>query len=362
MSRRDQARSIRAFDCATVYQSSMEVASHGMLDAISRALVALRERRLDDAENLAGELLRLWPRDAATHQLAAEVALQRGRYDEAESWARSSLALRPDHPPAMMIAGRASLARGDSTGAKDWFRRAGEFPAAGPKPMFQLCLAQIETADPDAPATMANLARQFPGEALGWRDIGLALMRVNQLEAAEAALTRAAKASKDPAHSVDLGRVRLARGRAAEAVAPLRRALEAAPDRPDALLPLAQALRLIGAPREALQHLRRLAGADSNRASVFYAMGLVCGDLRDWPGAIAAYRRCLELSPEMPEAHVNLGLALQQLGELGPAVDCYRRAMQLRPDTFGRIAQALPSTQKGMLWLDTRRLRRSLAG
>jgi tetratricopeptide (TPR) repeat protein len=64
----------------------------------------------------------------------------------------------------------------------------------------------------------------------------------------------------------------------------------------------------------------------------------------------------------MPEAHVNLGLALQQIGELERAMPCYRQAMRLRPDTFGRIAQALPSTQKGMLWLDPRKLRGSLVG
>jgi tetratricopeptide (TPR) repeat protein len=95
---------------------------------------------------------------------------------------------------------------------------------------------------------------------------------------------------------------------------------------------------------------------------VFYSLGLVCDDLRDWAGAIAAYGRCVELQPDMPEAHVNLGLALQQIGEWDGAVQAYRRAIVLRPDTFGRIAQALPSTAKGQLWLDIRKLRRSLGG
>jgi tetratricopeptide (TPR) repeat protein len=340
----------------------MEVARTGKLDAISRALVALRENRLDEAENLGRELLKVAPADPAAHQLAAAVALRRGHYDEAESWARSCLALRPDHPPAMMIAGQAALARRDWTSAKHWLRRVSEIAANDPKPSFQLAVAQIESADVDAPMTISTLARRFPRETLGWRDIGLALMHVDELEGAEAAMTRAAETSEDPAHAVNLGRVRLARGRAAEALAPLRRALASAPDRLDALLPLAQALRLAGAPHEALQHLVRLARAQPDKAPVFYALGLVCGDLRDWGGAIAAYGRCVELSPEMPEAHVNLGLSLQQIGELERAVECYRRAMKLRPDVFGRIAQALPSTQRGMLWLNTRRLRRSLGG
>jgi hypothetical protein len=36
--------------------------------------------------------------------------------------------------------------------------------------------------------------------------------------------------------------------------------------------------------------------------------------------------------------------------------------MRLRPETFSRIAQALPSTNKGQLWLDLRKLRRALGG
>jgi tetratricopeptide (TPR) repeat protein len=48
--------------------------------------------------------------------------------------------------------------------------------------------------------------------------------------------------------------------------------------------------------------------------------------------AVACYRRALELSPDYPEAHNNLGSALQAQGRLDEAVTCYRRALELRPD------------------------------
>src|SRR5580693_6145819 len=112
----------------------MEATKNSVSDALSRALVALRENRLGDA------------------------------------WARSCLALRPNHAPAMMIAGSAALASGDATGAKIWFRRASELSADEPKPLFQLVLAQIVSSDPEASATIAELARRFPAEASGWRD------------------------------------------------------------------------------------------------------------------------------------------------------------------------------------------------
>ena len=116
----------------------MEVTKDSLLEALSRALIALRENRLGDAEDLSRELLRVSPRDPAAHQLAATVALQRASHAEAEAWARSCLALRPNHAPAMMIAGSAALASGDSTSAKMWFFRASELSADEPKPLFQL--------------------------------------------------------------------------------------------------------------------------------------------------------------------------------------------------------------------------------
>jgi tetratricopeptide (TPR) repeat protein len=353
---------IRAFLGAAIYRDEMDEAKSETLDILTRALTALRDNRLDSAESLGAKLLELSPRDPATHQLAATLALRRARYEEADRWARSCLALRPGHAPAMLIAGRAARATGDFAKAIAWFRAAGELVPEKAEAHFQLCLAQLEGGDPEARSTLQRLLRQFPGEAEGWSQIGAALRDAGQLEAAEAAFARAAKASSDPAHGVNLGRIMLARGRHAEAAAALRRALTAAPDRLDALMPLAQALRQIGEPREARQHLQRLADAQPDKARVFYSLGLVCDDLRDWAGAIAAYGRCVELQPDMPEAHVNLGLALQQIGEWDGAVQAYRRAIVLRPDTFGRIAQALPSTAKGQLWLDIRKLRRSLGG
>ena len=267
------------------------------LDILTRALTALREGRLDESESLGAKLLASSPRDPAAHQLTATIALRRARYEEADRWARSCLALRPGHAPAMLIAGRAARATSDFVKAIAWLRTAADLAPDRAEAHFQLCLAQLEGADPEARSTLERLLRRFPNEAEGWSLIGAALRDAGQLEAAEAAFARAANASNDPGHGVNLGRIMLARGRNAEAVLTLRGVLSAAPDRLDALMPLAQALRQTGEPPEARRHLQRLANAQPDKAPVFYALGLVCDDLRDWPGAIAAYRRCVELQP-----------------------------------------------------------------
>lgn len=48
--------------------------------------------------------------------------------------------------------------------------------------------------------------------------------------------------------------------------------------------------------------------------------------------AEAAFRRCVDLSPDDPRAMANLGLLLQRRGEHGEAAVWFDRALQLRPD------------------------------
>ena len=48
--------------------------------------------------------------------------------------------------------------------------------------------------------------------------------------------------------------------------------------------------------------------------------------------AIACFRRALDLNPDNPEAHNNLGVALREQGKLDQAAAAHRRALELKPD------------------------------
>src|SRR5713226_60837 len=58
----------------------------------------------------------------------------------------------------------------------------------------------------------------------------------------------------------------------------------------------------------------------------------------------------------------DLGVALQESGDLDSAMRAYVEAYRLRPQTFGTIAMALTSAPHGRLWIDEAALRRSLSG
>lgn len=328
----------------------------------AQALAELRAGRFERAEALAQDLLRAAPRNPAVHQLRSAIAFQDGRHRDAIASARSCLDIQPLHAPAMLMAGRAARASGDNIEAASWFRRAWQASPGKPEALFCLGAAQLACGDAGAQATLENAWRLFPGYCEGWNELGMALRKAAQLEAAALAFARAADGSTDPAHSFNHGAVLKALGRHGEAIAAFRKALAIEPDHAAAMLALAQCLRIMGEGPEARRLLQRLAIVQPGNGQALFALGLVCDDMHDLPGTLAAYRACLALQPEWPEALVNLGMALQQAGELELAVQSYRAAVRVRRDTFARIAQALPSARQGQLWLNLGKLRRSLEG
>jgi Flp pilus assembly protein TadD len=82
--------------------------------------------------------------------------------------------------------------------------------------------------------------------------------------------------------------------------------------------------------------------------------------LHDLAGAAEAYRKALEQRSDDAEAAVNLGIVLQDMGDMDDAIAAYRTAYSLRPDTLGAIAMSLTSAPRGRLWLDRQALQRTL--
>ena len=59
--------------------------------------------------------------------------------------------------------------------------------------------------------------------------------------------------------------------------------------------------------------------------------GTLCDFKRDYEGAIACFRKALELDPKYANAHANLGNALKAKGQVDEAVACYQKAIALDP-------------------------------
>ena len=95
-------------------------------------------------------------------------------------------------------------------------------------------------------------------------------------------------------------------------------------------------------------------------ADAWFQLSLTRQDGHDLDGAADALRQVLRLSPGRAEAHVNLGIVLQDGGQADAAMREYGRAYRLREDTFGRIAHALATPNVGRVWLRLDDLRAAL--
>ncbi len=132
------------------------------------------------------------------------------------------------------------------------------------------------------------------------------------------------------------------------------------PGHPPTLLLAGRAQHACGALHAALRSFEQVAAMPPSNDHTWFQLALVRQDLHDLHGAEAALRRVLQLAPQRADALVNLGIVLQEQGQLDAALAAYGRAYVLREDTFGRIAHALAAGKVGRLWLDLGALRATL--
>jgi protein O-GlcNAc transferase len=77
---------------------------------------------------------------------------------------------------------------------------------------------------------------------------------------------------------------------------------------------------------------REALAGDPAHAEALHLLGLVVFQRGEFQLAIELIERALPELDDLPEAHLNLGNALREVGRLTEAADCYRRAIDLDPD------------------------------
>jgi tetratricopeptide (TPR) repeat protein len=273
-------------------------------DIVRQATAAFNAGQPDEARRLCDEGLSRTPGDPMLHHLLAAVLFSQGEHQSARGHIETSLTKRPGNAAAHLLA------------------------------------ARIARAGKDFDAALAHLDRV----------IAMAPQREAFLEKART-LDQASLHEASPQQA----RLKLAAREAWRAI------LEVIPQHQEAAARLGRLAWEDGDYAVAAGLLERATATDAP-ASVWFDLGLVRQDLRDYAGAATAYRKALDTKPDYAEAALNLGIVLQEAGDLDRAMGAYVAAYRLRPQTFGAIAMALTSASHGRLWLDEASLRRSLEG
>ena len=127
------------------------------------------------------------------------------------------------------------------------------------------------------------------------------------------------------------GKKDLAEGKAKAAKEALEGLLKEYPKEPDLQLILAMTSLKLGDAQHAEVRIRRAIQLAPNHVEARTLLGWLNLEVRkDYPAAIEAYRRVVQLRPDSPEAQNNLAVALKKNGDLDKALEGFSRALDLR--------------------------------
>lgn len=195
-----------------------------------------------------------------------------------------------------------------------------------------LGLALIEQGK-DALDVSNIAAKLMPDDASAHNNLGNALVRAGQLDAAVTSYRRALALNPNFAEACNnLGNTLLDLGRLDEAEASWRRAIEIIPNYVAAHESLGNVLLRRGMADAAAASYRRALATQPDSVEMHNNLGAALADLGLIGEALASYRRALELQPDFAEAHNNLGSLLRGVGQLEDAIACFGRAIVLKPD------------------------------
>jgi tetratricopeptide (TPR) repeat protein len=153
-----------------------------------------------------------------------------------------------------------------------------------------------------------------------WNDYGIGLLLQGDLKAAEAAFLKVTQMEPGYADGwVNVARARIQEGNMEGAEQMLRKALEIDPALPKTHFFLATALKARGQYDEALGHLRAAVARYPRDRVVLNQLGRVLFLQRRYKDAIAELQKVLAIDPEDLQAHYNLMLSWQGLGDTANA-------------------------------------------
>ena len=149
-----------------------------------------------------------------------------------------------------------------------------------------------------------------------WNDYGIGLLLQGDIKNAEATFLKVTKMEPGYADGwVNVGRARVQEGNMAGAEEVLRQALRVDPELAKTHFFLATALKSLGRYDEAIDHLKIASAKYPRDRVVLNQLGRVLFLKRQYKDAIGAFTSVLGIDPEDLQAHYNLMLCYQGLGD-----------------------------------------------
>jgi superkiller protein 3 len=295
---------------------------------------------------------------------------QANDHAQAERLYRELLQSNPAHADGWCFLGAVCQAQGNTGEAERCYRRALALVPGFASAHNCLGILLAEQGRPDeAAASFEQLLRLQPDDADAWNNLGLVRARQGRVDEAVASYQRAlqlrpgfpaARANLDQAlrardrslsssmgASPSAGAVQTAealnqrgialaqQGRAAEAEAAFRQALQVQPDSPMAPNNLGSLLFGQGRIEEATTYYQRALQVRPNFAAAHYNLGHANRQQGRLDDAVRCFQQAVRFQPDHADAHNDLGNVLRELRRVNEAIPCFQEAVQLRPNFAG---------------------------
>lgn len=202
----------------------------------------------------------------------------------------------------------------------DTSRVSGQLKAIPDVPVVEMAvdMATLQVLPKDAAADVTPLLDRSVRER--WNDYGIGLLLQGDIKGAEAAFLKVTQMEPGYADGwVNVARARIQEGNMAGGEQMLRKALEVDPNLAKTHFFLGTALRALGRYDEALVHLRRASALYPRDRVVLNQLGRVLFLKRQYQDAIVEFRKVLKIDAEDLQAHYNLMLCYQGLGDSAAA-------------------------------------------
>ena len=184
-------------------------------------------------------------------------------------------------------------------------------------------------------------ARQRPGYADAYHNLGVVLAKTGDLAGALAAWSQAERLDIQTASlryhlsslvSYNYGISLVRDGRLEQAMEQWQAALRIQPDFAEAHYALGLGYMAGGNPAPAVPHFHETLHYASEWPNAYEALGLAHYDSHEYVLAEQAWRQALVLEPDLPKVHANLGLLRLQEQKYQEAIEHARDALRLQPD------------------------------
>ncbi len=255
--------------------------------------------RLDEAIAKIRTVLAADPEVIEAHTILGNIQIKAGRVADAIKAYQQALAVDPEHEGAAWSLALAYRQAGKLDEARTGFERVFQLNPRGAKALYQLATLAMGQGDFAGAAATLEKGLDLGDRAVFLVKIAEARLELNQLDAAQAALTEAVKLNADQSMAhYNLGLVHEARGEWQAAAAEYEAEVKVSPKLYQPHFNLAKLLTRGGRPADALTHYRAAVDLNPEFGTGFLYLAKAQLDAGDLKSAEASATRGLAAKPD----------------------------------------------------------------